>query len=224
MADKSKPIEGRCNAQTATGYCHARPARGTTRCHIHGGVRERWALRQRKLSATARTELDTAIADPDLLDVRRPIALMDVVVSNTELLPDDERVRRHARRKLLAALAPEAQLKVLEDEELAATWIEPTDDDLEASRLELHERSMRMLAIYSKRQTDAVRQLEWTKVIREAVLPLLGELGLKLSRTLRKHVSIEVAAAIIADMRKDMTQIVGLLGQAREAAGGRKRS
>lgn len=216
--DRSKPLEGRCNAKTQAGYCHARPKAGTTRCRIHGGQQQTWSARMHALDDRARAEVDAALADPDLLDVRRPIALADALVGRTPLLPSEETVTSLARRRILRDMSPE-QLRALRDSGPdALELLDPTDGDLDAVRLELHERSMRIVALYSRRQVDAVKQLEWTKVIREAALPLFGEFGLRISRLIRKYVPEDKVEAAIADVRKEVRQTIGELALLKDAA------
>ena len=215
--DRSKPLDGRCNANTASGYCHARPAKVTTRCRIHGGNKQTWSQRLHALDDRARAEVDAALADPDLLDVRRPIALLDTVVGRTPLLPSDEMLLNLARRRVLENMSPfqiEAMAKLPNG---GLELLEPTAADLDAVRLEMHERSMRIIGVYSRRQVEAVKQLEWSRVIREAALPLFGEFGLRMSRILRRFVPEDRVQEAIDEVRKEVRQTVGELAMLKDA-------
>lgn len=209
-ADRSKPMEGRCNASTKSGYCHGHVKAGSTRCRIHGGHRQQWANRQRALGAAAQAELEGALSDPDLLDVRRPIALAEVVIGRTPLLPSEEQVTKLAQRRILQRMNP-GQLKALmaTGRDDLMELLEPTEADRDEVRLDLHERSMRLISIYAQRQADAVKQLEWSRVIRESALPLLAEFGLRLSRILRKYLPEDQIPRVMDDVRKEIVQVVG---------------
>jgi hypothetical protein len=66
-----------------------------------------------------------------------------------------------------------------------------------------------MLATYSTRQVDAVKVLEWGRVIREMAIPLFAELGLRILRVLRRHVPEDKIATITADISKEMQLVLG---------------
>lgn len=212
---RSEPLPGRCNAQTASGYCHSYPKAPATRCRLHGGVPQTWAARNKALDTAAQAELDARLEDPDLLDVRRGVALSDLVISRTPILPSDETVRKLASRRILADLSP-LQIEALFTNERGMDLLEPTEADLDAVRLQLHERSMRMIESYAKLQANAVKQLEWSKVIREAALPLLGEIGLRISGVLRRYVPEEKIPDAIEDVRTAIRQAVGSLALLRD--------
>jgi hypothetical protein len=215
VTDKTKPLEGRCNARLGGGrYCHSRPKAGTTRCAIHGGTQQRWALRHKRIAAAAQDEIDAALTDPDLLDVRRPIALAEAIVQNTTIVASDEEIRAAARRRILQRMSP-AQIRALGSIG-AIEALEPTEADCDEIRLERHERSMRLVGMYALRQADAVKQIEWSRVIRESALPLLSEFGLRLTRTLRKYLPDDIVTRAMDDARKDMLTVIGELSRRKD--------
>lgn len=188
-----------------------------------------WSARLKYFNEAGRNEVESALIDPGLMDVRRPIALAEVVLTNTPLLPSEEAVRRLARRRVAAQVGESLicalrELRSATDppewresiDAVVADLLEPQDADLEEARVLLHDKSMSLLAKFSKRQVDAVKTLEWSKVIREQALPLLGEFGLKLTQVLRKYVAEDKLAACLADVRQAITVTLGELAQARD--------
>lgn len=208
--DRTQPREGRCNARLAEGrFCHGKPKAGTTRCMLHGGYSQKWSARQKALSTAAQDEIEGALTDPDLLDVRRPIALAEVVVARTPLIASDDEVEQEAKRRVLQRMSP-GQIEALRTIE-ALDILEPTDADRAEVRLARHERSMRLVGMYALRQAEAVRSLEWSRVIRESVLPLMAEFGIGLSKILRKYLAEDIVAKCMVDVRKEMLRVVGEL-------------
>lgn len=231
------PIEGRCNAAIPTGFCMSRPIKGTGRCKAHGApTRGAWTERLTKLDQATQAEVKAALEDPDQLDVRRPLALAEAVIAKTPLIPSEDTLRQVARRQVARAVGPElineirAILRSQETPEdmrevlrdMLAQLLEPTAADLDAAALEMHERSLKLVAIWSKRQVEAVKALEWAKVIRDQALPLLSEFGLKLSVILRKYVPEDRLASCLGEVRNAITQTLGELAAERDEKGRRK--
>jgi hypothetical protein len=218
-----EPIPGRCGIKTLDGYCASKPARGADHCRMHSGETAGFVSRLRRVSAAAHQEIAEALNDPGLMDVRRPLALAETVITNSPLIPSDETTRRLARRRVASQIGPDL-VRLLREEAarggdlaaLAEELLTPTDADLDEARLELHEKSMRLVAMYSKRQTEAVRALEWAKVIREQALPLLMEFGLKVSRILRQYVPDDQIAAATAEVRSAVTLTIGEMAVERD--------
>lgn len=229
-ADRSKPRDGRCNAETAGGFCHGMPVRGGSRCRLHGGERQQFAQRLRRLDEEAQQQVHDALTDPDLLDVRRPLAIAEVVIAQTPLLPTEATLERVARRKILRDIGPDvvrlmrhAVNDADEDDDLREVLhaaldelLRPSEADLDEAALDMHERSMRLLAMFSKRQVEAVKQLEWAKAIRDQILPFLGELSIQLTQVLRRHVPDEKYEAALTEMRTAITRTLGALSVAAE--------
>lgn len=231
--DRTRPKEGRCNAKTAGGYCHANRIKGAHRCRIHGGHAIRFGERWKKLSVDAQAELDEAVEDPELMEARRPIAMLQVIAQNTELLPKEETVARYARRMNLRGLDPMTVTALQAAAEKAAKngettgseklaellelLLEPDDADLEVARTELHDRSMRMVSTLSRRQNEALKALEWTKVVREVALPIIGEFGLAVTGVLRKYVPEESRDEATNAVHTAMAKVIGELAQVGEA-------
>lgn len=211
MSDELVKSGARCGAQTANGPCKSYPVKGGTRCTVHGGREQLFAARQRRLSSAAQSAIEEALQDPDLLDVRRPIAYMDAIIAETELIPTEEAVRKRAARKLIKGFDhhPEALLEIMRNPELREVYLTPTAEDLEETRLEMHAYSMKVLATYSKRQVEAVKVLEWGRVIREMAIPLFAELGLRILRVLRRHVPEDRIPQITAEIGKEMQLVLG---------------
>jgi len=93
-----------CGAKTrAGGECRNQPVEGGERCRQHGGrlpgrdirpqvVSGRYSAHFQALSAEGRIRLAELEADPDLLEVRKPVALSALVMAQTPLEPDVDRV------------------------------------------------------------------------------------------------------------------------------------
>lgn len=214
----SAPKAGRCGAKKARGgYCDAHPVEGGTRCRRHGGFAQGWSSRLRATQEEGRRQVQLALDDPNLMDVRRPIALAETIVANTELVASSEQVEQLARRNIIRQVGPElvAVLREAADgevgRELLAELLRPTDGDLAQARLELHERTMRLVGIYGKRQTEAVRAMQWAQVIRELTIPMFANLGGKLNAVVRKHVPPDRIDRALEDVKAALLETVGEL-------------
>lgn len=203
------PTSGRCGAQLSTGgYCVRAPVKGQKRCRRHGGSAAKSWVERLKINDEGRELITAALKDPGLMDVRRPLALAETVLARTALLPAESAVRRHAQRRIIAAVGPDLMRRLRQlapNLEILAgieELLEPTDDDLEEARMDLHERSMRLLSMYGKRQVEAVRALEWAKVVREQAVPLFGLLMIAIGGILKRHVPEDRQASAIEELRR----------------------
>lgn len=217
------PIPGRCGARSKRGgFCEAVPAEGKTRCRYHGGTNEgeatglvhgRYSKNFARISEEAQRQIDEALLDPDLLDVRQGVAVSRVLMQEAPLIPDEEvasAAAKLAKARALAGVNTEGW-KPAEVEEL----LRPTDAEVELARLELLRRSHNLVERHHKRQVDALRQIELGRLMRDQVIPLFQELGLRLGPLIDEFIDDPVKrekfrAAFRAQAKQTVVMIAGL--------------
>lgn len=107
-------IDGRCGARNRDGtFCARFPLRDKRRCHRHGGRAGRpathgmYSQRYRRLSEEGNARIDALVRDPDLLDLRRPVAVLQFLLEElmTDLGDDGDPspAARRARQERLTA-------------------------------------------------------------------------------------------------------------------------
>lgn len=190
---------------------------------MHGGTRTERALEFRRLSAAGQAAIDAAVADPNLLDVRRPIAVAQAIVQDSPIIPLDEDVRHYAKRRIVKVIGFELVAAMMgaarkhEDVHAVLTeMLEPTPEDLADARLDMAQRNMALVAAWSKRQVDAGKFVEWSKVVGEMALPLFTDFGVAATAILRKHVPSDRLEAAVKDLRDAIMVTVGRIATMRD--------
>lgn len=223
MATPRKPGgDVRCGAKcNKGGTCKRRPLVGADRCKRHGGGQQAWSRRHKHMTAAGQAALQASLDDPGLLDVRRPIAVAQAAIEGTPVLPSDGEVERLARLRIARNAGHELLSALRESDpaemrEALVAFLEPTPEDLDGARAELADRTMRLVSMWSKRQIEAVRYLDWSKVITEMAIPLFTELGAVVGAILRRHVPEAQAQAAIEEVQRAALAVVGQLAAARD--------
>ena len=199
-------------------------------CGIHGSAQPRTQrlLRGRMQTRAGMEDVKRLLQDPDLLDVRLPLAESRAVLERTPIVASEELALTVARRRILRDLGPSLigawrqQISAIDaetkDEMLAAldALLEPTEGDLEEATLHLHERSSRLLAAHAKTQVDAVKALEWAKARRDVVLPLLMELSIQIGAILRRWVPPGNVPQAMNDVQDAIDRCIGAVATSEE--------
>lgn len=161
-----EPAPGLCGAQLkgGRGYCGAFPLKGCTRCRVHGGVHERRPPR----GASARGDalkgqrVQELMDNPRLMDERWTVARLRVELEET-LLSDE-------------AVAAVALTFAFKRQKPTATEIPVASDaDRVLARLHLLTKYAPILRTYSAILTEAKRMSGIDALLREEILPVLGE-------------------------------------------------
>lgn len=188
----------RCGAKKRDGTpCEARPLKGKTRCRLHGGragappVTGRHSSEWRHLSNEGRELVAELMKDPQLLDVRRMLAMMEAI-ARRYLLPSPELIERSARARWA-----EAKKEGLTKAE------EPEAVDLEEAERELFMRAWGTLDKLAARMDAASKTARVDEIMIGLLMPSFEELGQLLARVLEKHVPNEVARR---EAREDVTR------------------
>lgn len=211
------PLENRCGAKLKTidGFCTRRPMKEATRCRLHGGknqterpkniVHGRSAGRRyARVSEEAQQAIDDAMQDPDLLDVRQGVAVMRVVLNDQPLLPSDDDIKEIARAQNMRQL----QGITIESREVLEDLCEPTEAQMTLARLRYGEESTRIVERFSRRQVDAMKQVEAGRLLRESVVPMFNEMGIRLGRLVDQYVPEEYRGRFRDGFRQECRQVL----------------
>lgn len=204
---------GRCNHPLTggRGYCSNKAG-----CKRHTGkVPARPPLsthsaQYARLVPDARRALDQAIQDPDLLDVRRPIAMAQTLLYRLPLTPEPEIIEAMARQQLGRSLSG----ITIDGNDLWLELTSPGPGDLALAEMAYAERAMKLIERLARRQTDAVRTMELARTTRQAVIPFLQELALELSRIIHEYVPAEHREAARGQLRAAITRVAAELSRA----------
>lgn len=207
--------------------CGHKAVSGGNVCISHGGRRQERRLRGQRNAGLVQEEIDAHLKNPDLMDVRRPVAMTEALLARTPLFATEDMAEVVARRRIAKEIghdlirAWKAQIRAVgrdEDGDLASAMHEalmsllaPTEGDLDEATLLLHERSERIIASHRKGQVEAVKALEWAKVMRERLTPVLEELSMRTATLFRKHVPSHQVTAAIHDYQEMVTRTLGEL-------------
>lgn len=188
----------RCGAKKRDGTpCEARPLKGKKRCRLHGGGAGapvdtgRRSTEWRHLSTEGRELVAELMKDPQLLDVRRMLALMEAI-ARRHLFPSPELIERTARARWA-----EAKKDGLTEAD------GPDAVDVEEAERELFMRAWGTLDKLSARMDAASKTAKVDEIMIGLLLPSFEELGQILARVLEKHVPNEVARR---EAREDVTR------------------
>jgi hypothetical protein len=176
--------------------------------------------------AAADAEIQAALKNPSTMDPREPIAISRAILDRTPLIASEDEARERARIARLRALGPDLvrlwheeirRLGVEEAEEMLEALdllVQPTSGDLDAATRAIHTDSIKLVAVHSQRQIDAVKALDWNAAIREVMLPFLTELGLQINVILREHVEPSRQKAAAEKVANAIHRTLGMVSQA----------
>lgn len=182
-------VEGRCNARTRAregspaGYCGSWPVKGGKRCRMHGGhspnalpaeqrkrggsgkppgrpiVHGRYSDRFKRTSKTMAAEIEASLADPALLDLRRPLAVAMAMLHEWTVMPSQEDLT-----------------KMAQTEEMAAMDIQPPAIDVLLAGLKFQRAAREIVVDVHNMQKNVVREVGIKEVLTQAVPALLARL------------------------------------------------
>jgi hypothetical protein len=137
--------------------------------------------------------------DPDAIDVRRAVAVSQLVLENIELIPD------------AATLHTLAELYRRPGEEISKRHID-------LARWHYVERVQKAAERHAKTQALAHRQLSVTKILLQAAIPIMKGLAGRVAHLAKKYVPNEMLGDFMAELREAMGASLGELeSAAREA-------
>jgi hypothetical protein len=224
-----QPVEGRCGAPChgKRGFCLQKPLKGATRCKMHGGKNQLKGNPSRRkhgnkspyirgIEQATQEEIDRAVTDPNLLDVRRSVALSEVALGDSMLFPDEAMLLELGRRKWFDTLSLE-QIQKLSAAHGKEYWVNVPEVYMELARRSYMKASLGMIERHGRTQVAALRQIEVGRLMREATIPMFTEMGLRLGRLIDHYVPEEKRKPFIAAFRNECRAVIADLQDLREA-------
>lgn len=163
----------------------------------------RYARRMRLRTEHAQ-RLQEILTDTEQLDVRRPVALSELLLSELELIPSPERVEALAQQ--YAGI------------DLDGNRLPIAEHHREEARIQLSRPTMAMIDRYAKQQIAAAKQVEAGKMMRDAVLPMLVEAGSRVARIIERFVPEKDRQDAITELRSSLTSVLERIVKAGDAA------
>lgn len=209
---------GVCGAATrAGGVCKARPVKGHHRCALHGG-RERstgvkpssgWSTTYRHLGEQGLQVLAETVAQPDLLDGRRVVATIQMVL-NQIAFPSEALVLRKAQR-----IARER----VREEGGDALKAEPDEVDHEEALRALLDGSVKRFERLAAQIQAAMRTARVEALFAEVVTPALTDISTIMADVIREHIANPAHRELaMSDLSRKLTVWVARMNMAATAA------
>jgi hypothetical protein len=194
-------------------FCTNTPAKGGTRCGLHGGKAAKQAggkfsKQFARISGDYQKLIDQTLRDPDLLDARRSVAVQQVLLQQAYLVPDEELLEQLARR-----VAIEEAAECAPNEKIDPVTLEISKGHRAEAMHRWLKESMKMTESLARRQTDAMKQQKLGEVLTASVMPLMGELGIEFQRLVDKYVVSERREAAVNEFRVKCRHIVVRLAE-----------
>lgn len=211
-----------CGAKTQSGApCKGYPVAGPgTRCWRHNGKQQRdgnpgarvhgkQSPVYHRIAPEAQQRIDDALKDPDLLDVRRPVAVGQVLMQEAPLIPTDEQLRAAVRMHKLRGLA------AIEFKDISGLdeWLEPSTAEIDAMRQRHIDKSMQIIERFARRQADAAKQIEAARLLNEAAVPILSEMGTRIRKLILRYVEESKQEEFTGAVRMEIRMAVHQLAQ-----------
>ena len=216
-----RPGERCVYADPYTGKRCQRLACDNGRCDLEAhqptpGGRFEFIQRFKSLTAQGVDELVAIAADPDLLDPRRPVAIMEHTLSKVNLAPTDDLIDEVLKSKfrkglLMAGISAE-------DAEITMAAYQPTQAERDVYRLDHAEKSLVLAERLGKRQIEAQRMIEFGALMREMVIPVLLDLSTAMGRLIVRYVATDKQDAFYREMKEEFRACAGRLANVREQA------
>lgn len=181
----------------------------------------------RGMSDAGRQAITERLRDPELMDVRRPVALAEHVTVSAPLVPSDEAMDRYARRVVARQVGPELvdELNTILDRyrregaaELATILeatlrdlLEVTPADHELARLKWADDASILAERYGRTQAAAAKAAETGRILREKTLPLYSAFALEVGKIIRKYVPASDIERAMTEIRRAVEVSVGQL-------------
>jgi len=210
-----QPTEGLCSAKlrgrNKGKFCGTKPREGEKRCYRHGSgtaakpggrpiIHGRYSQRFAREAKPPQELIDQALQDPDLLDVKRPVALQSVLVQELGLIPSDEVIRQAA-----ISYMSRAARKLAEDDDEEP---EPSEAQLEYARRAFMLSSMQAVESFQRSVAAAARHAKVGELISAELLPLFEDLGRRLAVLTDKFVDKDKREDFRAAFRRDVRHVM----------------
>lgn len=201
---------GACGAALASGLrCQAKANPDTGRCFRHKAERDRgpqgaaWFLKS--LSAKGRETVERMTADPQLLDVKVPVALHALSMQDLPFELSD---------RMLAMLAQEeAASRLGVAFEGAAQQV--TDLDLHHARVRAYKLTSRAAIDHGEMVGFARKALDAEEVMRGEMLPLMLDLAKMMGAAAKRYIPTELHSRFEADVAAAVAAAVGRMQSAK---------
>lgn len=183
------PIEGRCGAKLRkkAQFCAQYPLKGALRCRQHGGGAQIFSVTGADVDHPSRhRRLKKLMDDPDLLNVKRPVALARVVVDMVDVEQLVQRVHLQQLRSAGGEAVDAAEIATL---------------------LRLLERYGKLVDLLGKRQEAAIRVQRTSELLVSAILPLVEKFSRRYKLLADKYVPPERQG----EFAEEMQQVAALL-------------
>lgn len=201
---------GACGAQLASGLRCQRPAKPDTgRCGHHKPHVERgpegpgWFLK--KLAGDGRAALNDLVADPQLLDVKVPVALHALAMSELPFSPDPKTV------ELLAQEEAAQRLGVGVD----GVAEQVRDIDRHRARVRLYKLASRAALDHGEMVGFARKALDAEEVMRGEMLPMMLDFSKLVGAAAKRYIPTELHARFDADVAAAIAATVGRMQTAK---------
>lgn len=189
------PVDGRCNAPlVGGGYCGLRPYKDRPKCRRHslphGGekqtrVRSGWSSEGfLRASEKGRRDIGALLADPDLLDAKRPVAIL---TAESLALPVGFDEGDLVRLTLSLAEAARAVLPDGESEP-APVGVDITPENVARALVILNERTVKTATAMSRAIVAAKREERANELIIARALPILDQFAQAVSMSAATYI------------------------------------
>lgn len=191
----SPKASAKCGATTASGTkCRRRPVPGHHRCDSHGGAVKsvtdpiRWQAKgYRNMSAEGEQALHEVMQQADLLDGRRALAMLDLLLRQIAI-PSAELIERKAERVMRKRLTEaETPADTAETPEEQRRWVVDDVDREEAMR-ELLGGSMTRFERLAGQIQQAIRTARVEALFAGVVAPMIKEISSALLDVAKVHI------------------------------------
>ena len=180
MTKKAKKDFPRCGAKTRSGKpCKRAHAKNYKRCRLHGGApgsgrpitHGRYSKRFRQMAPQMTQLIDECMDDPQLLDLKRPVAVLQAIQFDQPMAYDDDLLRE-------MATSPQQRHK----DEVAS------DAEVEKLRYRINRRNATLALDLQKSQQIAVREASIKDTLGNAIAPLIAHLLERFTAQIHQHV------------------------------------
>lgn len=203
----------KCGAKTRKGTpCTNVPVEGAKRCRMHGGgprsgaqpIHGRYSKRFQRLEPIAQSAIDAALRDPDLLDLRRPVAVQQVILQEAPLLPSEDLIREFAMR--LSRWRPNFKEGQTWDDQP-----EPSQSELDLARMTWLQKSAELTEAYGFLQARSAKAVALGDVISKQLVPVFAELGLRMTKLAGRYVVPEKRDEFDEAFRMEVRRVVATI-------------
>ena len=183
MTKKAQKDFPRCGAKTRSGKpCKRAHAKDYKRCRLHGGApgsgrpitHGRYSKRFRQMAPQMTQLINECMEDPQLLDLKRPVAIIQAIQFDQPMAYDDDTLRE-------MATTPQQRHKKEE----------ATDAQVAKLRTRLNRKNVTLALDLQRAQQIAVREASLKDTLGNAIAPLIANLLERFTAQIHQHVKDE---------------------------------